>query len=282
MALKRLTTNEMIHISSSWLRAEDPVHELLQGQPVLSGLLPTLAEAHAKLCVVVSEEVGQRFAELSDQAAELDATHDLLFRALFGSLQALEQIHPEGAAVQELRGRIAPAGMAHTTKSYREQAGHCIAVRNQLTTEDWKLLGQLKFGATTLRDVTDRWLVAGTSLGAVETDRARLIQPEAVARTTRHAGRLAWIRVTNAIIANASLAELSEEDDYLLFNELRMMERAADERAQRQRVELSDGQSPDATSEPSSGAVNGARNGSDLDPEGGTLGSLPPALPSHT
>ena len=66
-------------------------------------------------------------------------------------------------------------------------------------------------------------------LGALEDERARL-SPAPSSSGEINEARLAWVRIMNAMVANAELAKLDADTDRLLFAPLRAAEQIADAR----------------------------------------------------
>jgi len=83
---------------------------------------------------------------------------------------------------------------------------------------------------TNLLELVDAWLGAAQKLGELEEERARLTAPSASSASQLHDARLAWIRVTNALIANAELEDIDSDADRILFSALRAAGRTADAR----------------------------------------------------
>ena len=49
MALKNLSVEEMVAVSSAWVSAENPAHGLVLAQPRLAALLSDLARVHGAI-----------------------------------------------------------------------------------------------------------------------------------------------------------------------------------------------------------------------------------------
>ena len=70
-------------------------------------------------------------------------------------------------------------------------------------------------------------------LGELEEERARLSQPLSSSAAEINNARLGWVRVANALVANAELAGLDDDTDRLLFSALRAAEHTADNRGRK-------------------------------------------------
>lgn len=60
MALKRLTVQEMVPLSTPWVTANDPARVALEKVPVLAALLPQVAAAHSALFAIQVEREDSR------------------------------------------------------------------------------------------------------------------------------------------------------------------------------------------------------------------------------
>jgi hypothetical protein len=80
-----------------------------------------------------------------------------------------------------------------------------------------------------LLDLVNNWLGVAKQIGDLEDERGRLTPPP-TASADINSARLAWIRIVNALVANAELANLDATTAHLLFAPLRAAEKAADSR----------------------------------------------------
>ena len=120
---------------------------------------------------------------------------------------------------------------------HQSHPGHAERTTSQLTAEQWELLAAVPFARTTLKGLIEHWADTAKKLGDVEMQRARLRDAEVEGPANEREAKTQWLRAINALITVADLAELSEADDALLFNELRVAEERADERNRRQSEE---------------------------------------------
>jgi hypothetical protein len=229
MALKWLTVAEMNPISAPLVAQGNAAREALERVPSLAALLPQLQKAHTAVFAIAGPPEDPRVRQLVEREAALDAEHDDVVRGLHGALTALARVSSAGTELLQLRDTLFPEGLAHIQKSYRGQAGHAAIVEARL---DDALKARLK--AVNLHDknvleLTLRWLTIAKELGAAEEERARL-EPQQSSAAEINSARLGWVRIMNALLANADLVDLDQATDRLLFGPLRAAEHAAGSR----------------------------------------------------
>jgi hypothetical protein len=229
MSLKRLTTDEMNPLSAPLVTEGNPARVALERIPILSSLLPQLLSAHTGILSVRTVVEDPKVRELSEREAELDADHDERVRGIYNSLTALAQVSGTGAELIRLRDMLFPEGLEHTRKTYRGQAGHAAAVAARLDADAQARLRAVSLHDKNLLDLVNGWLAAARQLGELEEQRARLV-PAPSSQADINAARLAWVRVMNALVANAELAGIDADTDRLLFSALRAAEKTADAR----------------------------------------------------
>jgi hypothetical protein len=252
MLLTRFTSNEMVHVTKPWITPGDPANQIIHSKPLLVGVLSTLTQAYEWLQTLLPDTRSTQDGELSQRAADLDQRHDILARVMFALFSALALLARDTARVQELLAILLPEGLSHTLHSYRSESGHIKTVEAKLTAEDWQYLAAVKFDDTDMAAIVREWIEVGTELGKVETERARTRQPDSPGPSNVNDARLNWIRCVNGLMAMADLAQLTEEEDHLLFNELRIVEKGAQARVQRSKTdEVSDAVASDTPAPPS-------------------------------
>lgn len=235
MALRNLTNEEMVQVSSGWT-AGTSARGKLEAVPLLKGLLPQLDQAHEGLLRASTATEDARLKELSAQAAQVDAVHDTLLRGLYDFLTGLSLLVEDGQRFITLRDRLFPDGPAMIQRSYRGQAGAAEMIRERLTPAVEQELQSIPVPGTHLGERVEAWLKAAAKLGALEDERAQLANTPPTPRGMLMNARLSWIRAVNALVANAQLVELSPEDDAAIFNSLRQAEAAGDARSARRRT----------------------------------------------
>jgi hypothetical protein len=243
MALKRLTAQEMVQLSAPWVRAGDPARAALEKVPLLAALLPQITAAHRTLFVVEVQRDDAKAKSLSEAAATLDAKHDELTRGIYSALTMLSEIAGSSDELLRIRDRLLPDGLMHTKLTYRGQAGHAALVSSRL---DDLLRARLKgivLHDKNLLDLVEAWLATAKELGILEEQRARISAPAETTAANVNDARMTWVRVVNALLANAELVQLDHDSDRLLFAALRVAERTGDGR----RRSASERSSPSAT-----------------------------------
>jgi hypothetical protein len=238
MALKQLTLEEMEQVSAAWVQEGNAANAAFSSVAPISGLLRQMRAAHHELHAAVPQD-NLAAKELAALANETDALHDLLARGIYGALSEMALLVDDGAALLELRDTLMPEGLAKVIRStYRGQAGFAALLRQRLSAASRSQLRALPLpGGKNLMDSVDAWLSAGDRLGQLEEEKARR---EAASPTT--AGRIQdarnrWIRVVNAVIANATLADLDDATHRTLFGPLQDAEAKADLRQARKKAE---------------------------------------------
>ena len=89
MALKRLTTAEMVQISGPWTTNGSAAREAIQSIPELAGILPRIDAAQKQLHAARPVPDDPRAAGLAREAAEIDARHDAVVRGVDRVLEGL-------------------------------------------------------------------------------------------------------------------------------------------------------------------------------------------------
>jgi len=232
MAAKWLTTEEMHEISAPMVAKGNPARGAIEGIPLLAALMPSLEAAHAGILAVRPQAEDPKVSALSERQGVLDAQHDDRVRGVYNALTGLALVSGAGTELLALRDQLFPSGLGHTQTTYRGEAGHGAMVAARL---DAKLQARLKavnLHDKNLLDLTNEWLGVAEEIGRLEDERARLSPPPKPSAEIT-AARLAWIRIVNALQANAELAGIDATTDHLLFAPLRAAEKTANARARR-------------------------------------------------
>jgi hypothetical protein len=229
MALKRLTTEEMSQVSAPLVATDSPPRTVIDKFPTLTALLPQLQSAHKGVLAMRRQVENPKLQELSDREASLDADHDDRVRGIYGALTGLALVSGAGPELTQLRDILFPEGLAHTQKTYRGEAGHAAMVASHLDANTQARFKAVNLHDVNLLDLVNSWLGVAEQLGKLEDERARLTPAPNTAAEVNNA-RLSWVRIMNAFVANAELADLDEDSDRLLFGPLRAAEQTADTR----------------------------------------------------
>ena len=203
MALHWLDTEEMVHVTSSWLIRGRPDREALEAEPTLAALMPEIEAAHLALLDTHARELGPvRQRELRRRQDEVAERHGESIRGvqhvLLGTI-ALVRDAQQLAALRGLKQRLLPEGLGAVEQTHLMQANQAETVAARLTESDWALLERVPLmGGRSLRDAVKDWLALARELGRLE--RARLLDESApVAPEAALAARQRWIAVVQAV-----------------------------------------------------------------------------------
>lgn len=203
--------------------------------------MPQVEAAHAALSRVRKGKGGRGLQGrgLVAQSAELDAQHDRWVRGILSALSGLALISSEGEEMIRLRDWLFPEGLEHTQKTHLGKAGHASFRRAQLNDSLRRRLRAIRLNERTLLEVVEAWLEGATRLGEVVHSKVQCGNLGGVVASSRSPGastnsaRVAWLRITNALLANAALVPVDATTEQLLFGNLRHAEQIADQRSQR-------------------------------------------------
>lgn len=236
MALKQLTTGEMLSLSEPWV-SPGPVRALLDGIAEARPVLPHVEAARRALLDTQFDPTQPELQKLSEQAGALDARHDAQvggIHALLGALAQLATDPARGEALLRLRDRLFPQGVSVVQHSYRDEAGQAELVEGRLTEADRALLRAVPVLSSTLGDVVARWQHTARELGRVEDRRVALLDEKR--RGTRPADVVAarnqWIRAVNALLSALDLAAPDERTRLAILGALEASTKAAARRRQ--------------------------------------------------
>lgn len=224
MALLRLTAAEMVQLSAPWVAPNDEAHQIVMSIPLLAALLPQVEAAHELIFSMIPAAESPKVKELSATEAEVDDQHDTLVRGIHGGLSSMALVSANGAELISLRDLLLPQGLLHARKSYRGEAGHAALLEPRLDTETRKRLAAVRLHDRTLEALVDEWLKLARQLGELEEQKARLVGSIGNTALEISQARYGWIRVAKALLANAELAQITEEQDRVLFAALRAAE----------------------------------------------------------
>ena len=237
MALKRLTAEEMVDISRGWTEENSEARGIIESCEVTASLLPLLEDSHNTLTDLVESDTSDvRLKDISVEQEALDARHDDLIRGGHMMLTAIAYLlgmGGRGAALLELRDHLIPDGLTSVSKSYRAEAGQAALLEKRVGSMDSQLKS-IQVGpdpADTLASFVAEWIAVGKRLGELEDEKTRLqSRPPDATGTERVSARNRWIRVGNALVANAELAQLTDEQMATVFGPLWQAEDTANRR----------------------------------------------------
>jgi hypothetical protein len=207
--------------------------------PILASSLPLITEAHAGVLPLVKPPQTGRLAEIMNLEAEIDIRHDSIIRGTYGTLTTMAELvgGDDGTALIALRDELIPDGQQSMLKSYRAEATQADQLDDRLTPKlrartDAILIGEAP-NAKPLTALLDEWIVLGKQLGALEDEKGRIeaAAGEAVSGAVFLKARNFWVRVVNALVANAELADIDADKRATIFGPFWNAEKKADERA---------------------------------------------------
>jgi hypothetical protein len=244
MALKTLSTETMLALSSAWT---DPQRDrpALEAS-VAAALLPKLDAAHEGLVATAQPaavaEAERELAELQGKEAEVDRVHDRKVRGTYHVLTGLAELADDPRVAGSrlaLRDALLPAGLAATRRSYLDEAGDVEALPRRLDDEQREELGQIAVGdGRTLADEVDAWTTSARRLGELEGKRAELVARRSAKAPDRASSvaraRNQWVRVVTTIVRAIALDDaIAPRLDEALVTPLRLAEAKADRKARR-------------------------------------------------
>lgn len=245
MALKRLSTEEMLHVSGGWIDPTSDAHAAILASADLAPSLPRLKTAHDELAAAAQPAPqNKRLAEVSSEQVAIDLRHDDIIRGCYwlltGTAHLLGTEDEDGAVWLELRDRLVPDGLSSTQKTYGAEAGQAAQLATRMTPAmrartDAILVGT-KATKATLTEFIEEWIHLGKQLGELDDEKARLTAAldrngNATTVSPTLTARNKWIRNVNVLVAVAEAAELPASTMKLLFGPLQAAEAKADQRA---------------------------------------------------
>jgi hypothetical protein len=231
MAFKRLTVEEMLKLSAPWVSPDEEAHRAMARHPMLAVFLPHLQVAHSGIYQVRVRAENPKVWRLCEQAYELDATHDDLVRGIYAALTMLAQTSEPAEEYLRLCDLLLPEGIAHASKTYREEAGHAVMVASRLDQANQACLKAITFNERNLLALVETWLQIAKKLGQVEEERISLSPASASLVSEINMARLRWIRVVNTLVSAAVMVNLDPRTDGIIFTALRQAERLSQIRA---------------------------------------------------
>lgn len=264
MALKRLTTGEMVSLTESLVTAGHPERLAMERIPVLAAMLPYLDQVHQGLLASQGNPEAERLAGISGEEKDADALHDGLARGIWHGLEAHKYLVRDArraTAIGRMQDTLFPYALKVVQFSYRETAGQGRLLASRLTDEHRALLASIPVDGGTLLDAVHAWLNAAKTLGTLENERTRLTGEGAVPGSAAKA-RSQWIRAVNAV--RGLMLDVVNVEDAVIE---RVLQRIADVEATADRRLQNGG---DEETDPASGDTGGEL-GDDVDGEDGEV-----------
>ncbi len=212
----------MVQLSAPWVEP-GPARTVIEAQPMLAALLPTVEACHGALykTQVIKNPTATAEALLAE-GATCDERHDGAIRGTFALLGALSDL-TASTAYAELRDFLLPRGMMHTRLRYDEEAGEAglLAARLAADPAKKKALKEISVGPKTLLSVVEGWIADAKRLGEIEREKAALATTDSGPTPSEVRDlRNRWARAVRSLEAVAELADLDEATTELLFGRL--------------------------------------------------------------
>jgi len=219
MALRDLTTEEMLEATRGWVTPGDPVHDALSAMPQTHAVLELFEQAHSELerTQPKGEQVAERIAQLTIEMTRLDSRHDRKMRAVGQLLLAAADADDDAGRAKRWRGLYAsifPEGMAILTQPYAQEAGRAEQLEQELTDDSRQWLGELLIGGVSALAILEEGIAAAKELGHTQRARAELVQGgeggEDDASLVLDA-RGQWLQSVRTLLSVVHLAEVDDE-----------------------------------------------------------------------
>lgn len=230
MALKRMTSGEMIHTTQTWVDAKHRHHQLLVSVAEVAVLMSHLEKAH-KTLLTVQPTADPSAAGRARTIEALDAQHDDLVRAIYALFQVqmyLTQQPSERELWQRLRDAVFPEGLVVVTRSYSDEAGQAALALARLSADDKKQLKAATIGKESMLGLIERYGQVAQKLG----EAAIMLYTPTVnpSRADAAEARNQWIRVVHAVLAAIDMVSQNGDLVREVVAPLREVERRADRR----------------------------------------------------
>lgn len=237
MALRRLTTDEMVSSTTTWVTPGHPDRLALESAPATAALVPEMIESLDALGRThFNNSVSLQLGKLSRTQKKIDINHDDVLRGIWHYLSAAAYLASNESQRENLlriRNLLLPEGLVATQKSYRQEAGQASLAAARLTAQDKRLLARIPTMSGTLLDAVNRWFELAASLGQLDRERTTLSESQTPAAGDALAARNRWIRVVQAIRAVLALSGDSSPEIALILARLAAVELHADRRSAR-------------------------------------------------
>jgi hypothetical protein len=236
MAYKNLIPEEQIQISGTLLDAATKAGQALAAIDELQPKVKKLAVAHDILSAANQPSEDPRVKEIILEETGVDARHDAVIRGIWGFCTSQAELlgGVAGAAFISLRGTLLPDGLQSQLKTYRAEAGQAAQLATRMTPAQRQRTDAIVVGeppnARPLTVHVDELISLGKQLGKLEDEKDQILAAPNDGSALVNA-RNGWVRVVNALVADAELADLPADVDALLFGPLRAAEKKADARA---------------------------------------------------
>jgi hypothetical protein len=239
MALRDLSSQQMLNITGAWLDSERE-RSRFQALSRVAPLLPDVEEAHEGVQRAHRRDgsISNELIDIQDQQSEVDQVHDRKARGVYGVLTGFAELvdDPKDAALYlDVRDQLFPRGLKFITGSYADEAGEVNFARERLTSESKAVLRALPTPAGNLMKAVNVWFAANEELGILEAGRAKLEaqvaeQKAGSVQVGQLRARNRWIRVVRAVL---QMVDLQKPDADIERHLLAPLDRALKEAERR-------------------------------------------------
>lgn len=226
MNLNALPSHSMTTISGGWLEHED-ITAAVTAHPLGVSLWSELRRAHDRLVHQRNRRMAMQaeLAGLIARITELCATHNRKARSLRNLITDLAEATDDpalGEFLASLDALLFPQRLRIVHMSYFEQAGAVLDLEQRMTPEILRRLETIHVADQSLADIYRAWVWAGTELGRLVQERARLEASlrrsgSAAPSTHARAARSTWIRRVTLFLDALDILELPDRVEEALL-----------------------------------------------------------------
>lgn len=214
MALRDLSTAQMVERTAAILEPDSPARRVLSGVDGGAALLTQIQRAYDGL-IAAQPPPNTALAKLVQELALHDARHDACVRGLLGRLES-EIVFAEDdesrGALEAVRDALFPSRASVVQVSYVDEAGEGKLREARITPAMRRLLGKLKLlDGRTGETIYGLLQSSARALGEGEAKRAELGGAGDVVTKT-HLARLQWMRVINSVSAFLAAEGIDERE----------------------------------------------------------------------
>lgn len=227
MVLRHLSTQQMVTLSQYWL---DPSRErpVIEKYPMGKATLPHVERAHNHLIAFHrrGRDSQREIAKIQTAQAKLDAIHDAKIRGVHGYLTAAAELadtEEEAQRYLDLRKALLPDGLRAVTRSYADQGGEIILLKERLRPEIIDALRAIPTPNGSLYSHVEAWIKAGRELSDLHSERLDILKTigeSEVRGADVIRARHEWVRVVRALRNSLELDNVTPEDREKVFRYL--------------------------------------------------------------
>ncbi len=234
MALRRLTTGEMISVSSPWVTEGFDERTALLAIEDTRPVLRRIERAHQALLDAQPKMLPPlALASLEAEAASLDDELDDVLRGaiyLTSANALLQQDRAQREVLLRLRDSLFPTGQSTTQKSHREEAGQAELLKGRLTAPMRVLLKSIPSPDGTLLSTLLRYTRAAQKIGQLDEKKRLLLKGKTTDEMTFARNR--WIRSVNNLITTLEQEDIESPWAGTILERVRQAEVTAERRTE--------------------------------------------------